>query len=106
MTQIESYDVLTEILRGKNSCTINDLVRYKTEKESENPDLYVDVTKLGVLSAINSYPNEFYWDEKERVVHKQETIKCFICDEVHRMFPDVQNFLKIKERIESIKNKL
>lgn len=106
MKQIDSYEVLTGILSNKNSCTFTDLVDYKMNEEAKNPDLYVDVTRKHVLSAITTHPQSFYWDSETGTIFKQESIKCFVCDEVHYMFPDVQKFLKLKESIERIKNKL
>lgn len=59
--EIDSDVIMANLLRNKDNCSIKELVHIKQKIEEENPDVYVDVTRNSIFSAIETNPLFFIW---------------------------------------------
>lgn len=56
---INSSFVLIHTLKSKDSCTVSELVKRKSEIENKFPSVFVDVSKKSILSSIGCFPEIF-----------------------------------------------
>ena len=56
---INSSFVLIHTLKSKNSCTVSELVKRKSEIEEKFPSVFVDVSKKSIWSSIGCFPEIF-----------------------------------------------
>jgi len=99
MKTLEAHEVIREILKKQFTCSFLNINRYKTKYEKEHPDIYVAVSKYDIHHAIDCYNDEFWWDNNNEIILKQEIIFCPFCNHQHKKYPNhvVFNILKDKK---------
>jgi hypothetical protein len=95
---IEAYEVIMAILATKDECRFSDINQYRDDyyKNHPNSGVYFEVYRDAIFSDIHYHEDELYWDYKNEVIIKQETVYCPICGSKHRKYPENDLFKKIK----------
>ena len=95
MKEITADEVIREILKKKDKCTVIDMSNWKDEYNKKHPDDYVDICSETICWAIEMNPDEFYWGgegDEGLIVLKQEVVYCPACGDKHRKYPNTEAF--------------
>lgn len=102
ITIVTAEKVIREIFKKQNTCSFRDINEYA--KNHFNKNKYYDVSRDEIFYAVDINPDEFYWDYKEALIRKQEIFYCPLCNSIHRKYPHVETYNKLKLNMETYKN--
>jgi len=107
MREIQAYDVIGEILKTKETCSIRDMNAYRDKHQYEHNKqeelngthdyVSINITRSDNYYIKSAYNEIFYWDSKREVFILQETVKCTCCDTEFLKYPNIDKFNRIKE---------
>ncbi|RPI80669.1 MAG: hypothetical protein EHM34_09735 [Nitrosopumilales archaeon] len=107
MREIQAYEVIEEILKTQDTCSVRDINEYrdkhqyehnqKEEEQGTHDYVYFCVSREDLYFVMNAYAHAFYWDYKKEIFIRQEVVKCCCCDTEFLKYPDTEKFSRIKE---------
>jgi hypothetical protein len=97
MEELQAYDVIDAVLQKQDTCSILDMNKFKENYNKKHPYVYVSICRDDIDYVIYAYKTEFWYDDKKGVFRRQESIKCPACGDVHRKYPNVEAFEKLKK---------
>lgn len=97
MREVQIYDVIDEILKTQDTCSLQDMIAFKSAYEKEHPNAYVCITRDDIYDAKYAYGIMFYWDDKRNVFIRQDSVECPVCNSEHLKYPNIEKFEKIQK---------
>lgn len=98
MKELDTWDAIQMAMKelGKDSITVLELNTWSNKYQDKHPEVYPHICRNDIHHEHDC--NRIYWeirDQKSDILHKQETIKCPVCDcEIYK-FPNKEHFEKI-----------
>jgi hypothetical protein len=89
--------ILDALLANKDSCTIQEMNAARDRYMKKHPDSYIDNSGDTVDYYLYTYADEYFWDDKAKLIRRQEKVKCKFCGRDYRKYPDTVKYESIVE---------
>jgi hypothetical protein len=103
MKELQSHEVVREILKKQDTCSIRDMNEFRSAYEKEHPDTYVCITRDDIYYVQHVFRDEFYWTGE--VFIRQESLVCPVCGETYYKYPDNEKYDGVLNFINNENNK-